>query len=414
MTTPAYILDGTTGGVKSDSTRANPGPIDNTKNGAVNLGSNSAAGVGGARAHYALCAGDQCDVTGDYGFATGYASQATAACAFASGNQCTASGANAFASGNQSVASGDNSFACGTSSTADGNNAFAAGGCRGEGTNSFAVGSGSHAQGIYSACFNLNCVAGAHSSSAFGEQTEAHGIHSMSQGEDTRAYGESSFCANNFNRTDGRASACFGTNCWTFGTVDANGVHDGSHSPSSLAHGWAAKTSRAAQYSHACGGFSPTDENGHGPNAESQESTAWAGEAQYGRLVHRAKLTGAVAGETANMVYGYAAEAGLRLEDDHAYAVTLHVLFSGVDGGTRYVIKRVYEFVCRQSGGTVSIHGTVNLVRSTGDTASAPWGVNIYVASGQIWMDAFTTLGHLGSTASVVSKTEWEELKETA
>jgi hypothetical protein len=158
------VFDGTVNPKNLRSDRlANQSPIDNTKKGIVNFGSDTVGGSLGATNDLATIGG------GDQNAATGIAATVPG------GALCTASGGWSTAAGSSCTASGASSTAFGASCTASGTGSVAlgAGAVAGPGTAAFACGSNSSATGQWSFASGRNCIASGINSTAQGRAATA-------------------------------------------------------------------------------------------------------------------------------------------------------------------------------------------------------------------------------------------------
>lgn len=122
ITSGAVIIDGgsTTNNLRANRP-SNQSPIDNTKNGIVNLGSKSTGATVGATGTYTTIAGgDQNTASGDYSVVSGglLNTASNTGAVVAGGSNNTASGQYSHAVGNLTLASGKGSHAQGISSIA--------------------------------------------------------------------------------------------------------------------------------------------------------------------------------------------------------------------------------------------------------------------------------------------------------
>lgn len=142
----AVIFDGGSVSQNARTTRsAQQSPIINTKNGIVNLGSDSTGVALGATGNYScIPGGDACATTGDNSFAMGDRCVASGDTSLAMNLLTTASGNSSFAHGNATVASGNRSHAEGDATLASGGSSHA------EGELTVSSGLASHAMGISS------------------------------------------------------------------------------------------------------------------------------------------------------------------------------------------------------------------------------------------------------------------------
>lgn len=168
-------------------------PIDNTKDGIVNMSSRTTGATTGATGDYStISGGDQNIASGDNSTVVG-------------GLLNTSSGASSVSGGSTCTASGTAAVALGLSATASGNQSFASGsGVTASGAASFAAGASSSATGDNSVAVGLFCTAGGDSSVAVGLNLSAAGDRSIALGANASAarHGEMAHSAGNGN-TDG-------------------------------------------------------------------------------------------------------------------------------------------------------------------------------------------------------------------
>lgn len=154
-------------------------PIDNTKNGIVNFGSELVGGPNaGCLAHYATLGGGEGNsiIEGaDYAcIPGGRRNQCTANYTFSVGNLCRSEAIGAFSSGDSSYAQGPYSLAQGNTCVASQTGSIALGvNCTADAIYGIALGIGTAASGAYSTAIGWNCEATGLSSFAFGRESQA-------------------------------------------------------------------------------------------------------------------------------------------------------------------------------------------------------------------------------------------------
>lgn len=358
--TPAIIFDGGTTSRNLRTTRANRSAMVTTKNGIVNLGTDTAGVELGATEDYAFLVGDQCSATATHAGAGGFFTVASGIQSFAWGHTVVASGAKSACFGWLSSASGAQSFAAGFACAASQQSAIALGyGAAASGFYSASIGNANTASGFASFAANYINVASGLASAAFGEANVVAGAKAISCGEDNvvTVDGESAAAFGHFNEAAGRASFIGG------GLI----CRTTSGAVRSSAGGVAARASRATQQTWASGAF--TD------NQEGLPHLPAAGEAQTFVLVLRGETPGSGAGESVVLRYGHALQF-FELEDDRAYTIEASVVASGIIGGVDTVAYIKRTCIAKMRGGTATMvaQGALDI---NGDAAAvANWTIS--------------------------------------
>ena len=164
-------------------------PIDNAKNGIVNLGSEIAGGPAvGCRSHYATIGGGEGNnttSTADYACVPGGRhNYCRANYTFAVGNECQSNGVGSFTSGDNTQANGSYSLAQGYYCTAGETGSIAFGSyCVSNALYSVAIGYNAITSGAYSAAIGWNCDAKGVSSYVFGRNSQADENDSFAFGQ---------------------------------------------------------------------------------------------------------------------------------------------------------------------------------------------------------------------------------------
>lgn len=219
----AVIFDGgTPENARTDRT-TDQSPIDNTKDGIVNLGSDSSGTAFGATGNYStIGGGDRNNATADYStVAGGFTNTASNPYATVSGGLTnTATGTYAVVSGGFSnVASADfSTVSGGENNTASEVHSTVAGGANNTASEiyAYAEGNGTVSSGIMSHAEGDTTVSSNWASHAEGSQTQATGNYSHSEGLNTRAIGQSSHAEGDSSIAQGRASHAAGLGSKSF------------------------------------------------------------------------------------------------------------------------------------------------------------------------------------------------------
>lgn len=370
--------------IRSDRGGGSQSPIDNTKIGITNFGSQFVAGAFGATDDYATVGGGArnlasgygstvvggfgCTASGDHSVAGG-TSEATGEAAAAFGDGCLASGEASFAHGSGTQALGDFSIAMGNGVQATAEHAVAFGnGTNATGDGAFAIGDGCNANGDYSAAIGEGCNADGDWSVALCE--------SWAQG--AGVLGQGSFTCNEARTLARYAFAC-------------NAAHaEGNHSH---ARGYSSKTTRETQGATAGGTF------------------AVDGDAQTSDLVLRGSTPGVGVGESVELKFGASGTTQMILEDAKAYAFVVTAVIGGTQAGPVRRSRSIeIKFNARRDGGTtvITASGTTD---AYGDVSTATWTLTptVGVAPDRIVL-TFNTGAGAASACKVAAKVEFTEV----
>lgn len=323
----AVIFDGgpSTSNVRSARV-GNQSPIDNTKSGIVNLGSDTSGTSTGASNDYSsVLGGDQGEASGLYSTTAG-------------GLGCVASGDYSFSTG-ASIASGLASAAV-SEGTASGSHAFSAG---------ITIASGAH-----SAAFGKDVTASGSRSAAFGEST-SQGVNGLSSGHASFTAGIGCIASN-------EASVSIGNLCQsTFPYTVSMGNQCVAGIDSSIAWGTQSLTYMQDQF------------------ARSSGMHVTPGDAQRGELEMRCHTAGIGANETVELKHGQGFDQFFTPATGKTFILTLKAVANAKEsdgaGGTDRAAW-IHEYIVQNTGGTITFArfiGTDLPNTGTTTTNSAVW-----------------------------------------
>jgi hypothetical protein len=371
-------------------------PIDNTKDGIVNLGSVNAE-IPGATGNYStICGGLNCSSTGDFSFCSGVSNLASGDSATAQGNACIASGTNSHAIGSGCHATGSASHAEGFFTTAAGNNSHA------EGNSTQAIGENSHAEGRVS-------IANADTSHAEGTAT-ANGTTSHAEGDLCTANGSASHAEGFNTQANGIRSHAEGSASQAVGNIShAEGLFCVSNGGNSHAEGALCQTTGDASHAQGFGALALR----FGQDAQSSAffpATSAAGDIQTSVITLTGITPGSGAGESVELKFGVDGLEDFLLEDGKAYAIKATASAGGVIAAVRVSQMLVIQASARQDGGVVTIAGTDTLV-NIGDAAANTWTLDITAGVGPNRLVFTFTTGATTAQTAIACRVEFTEIK---
>lgn len=384
----------TNANIRSDRA-ANQSPIDNTKTGVTNFGSNTVATVGATANYATIGGGDRNVASGDNSTVPG-------------GWRNTASGPNSLAAGSFSTASGDSAIALGSSEATQDYATALGNGCEAFGVASFAAGDGSTASGDSSVAIGTATASGAWgvaigqgASATVGDNCLALGHNAAAGATDAVAIGHGSIAgAVDAVCIGGGSSQAVGSLAMMGGRVpSATGGYGASFGTKSQA-------TRPTQYAHATGAWLT---NG---------TTGTAGSAQWSWMLMMNSFQSVSPGEVLEL---FARDSSLNwatgyftLEDNKVYTLKVTVVMAGeVDvGGTPTRVGRSFEnlyLVSRRGGAGTEVLMATD-ARSTTDANIPSWNFTASVATGPDRIKFEATTGDEFGTCSVLAKIEFLEM----
>lgn len=457
--------------IRSDRA-TNQSPIDNTKVGITNLGSDDGGGGVGTTADYSTIGGGLNNEAsgiastvsgGEYNIASGYGSYAEGESNTSTGDYShtegfinTALGESAHAEGEFNDANGDWSHAEGAGSLASGTGAHAEGNAEASGEYSHAEGGG-EASGDYS-----------HAEGVF---TTASGLHSHAEGDGTTADAQDSHAEGDGSYIDTGADMAHAEGQGTYVGIDALAAHAEGGSTQALAQyahaegvnttaGVSENVGEAAhaegEQTEALGAASHTEgiatqSDGDYAHAEGQNSNAIGiaahaegyftvangdyshacGANSYARresqwshasggvtgdgvsthlLVLRGTTPGAGVGESVELQFGTVLTQ-LTLTDNHAYAFKVTAVIGANQTGPVRVSRTIeIKFNARRAAGVTIITAT-GVGDAYGDAATATWTLvaTVGVAPDRIVL-TFNTGAGLASASTIIARVEFTEV----
>lgn len=259
-------------------------PIDNTKAGVVNLGTDTTGVTTGASANYATIGG------GDQNVASGIGATVPG------GTGNSAIGNNSLAEGAGTTANGIASHTEGSGTMANAASAHAEGNSTAPGVTGVASGLSAHVEGT-------DCVAS-------GPQAHAEGLTTVASGNHSHAEGESTTASGSFSHAEGSS-----------GNAGVTGLASGNSS-----HVEGANCIASGSFSHAQGVGSQASRLGQ--HADSSFAPSTAGAYQHALVTYGAA---AIPADTPTELLDSAASA-LALEDSKTYGLKVRMVASNVEG----------------------------------------------------------------------------------
>lgn len=336
--TPAAVFDAGTTSENIKSNRATVGsPIDNTKDGVVNLGSATSASSGATGNYSTISGGDVNNATADYSTVGG-----------GSGNTCVGT--------STTIAGGTINFAQQTADTVCGGN-------QNSSTGGYCfIGGG-----------NINNCAGSHSVIAGGNQNTTGGDNSVIGGGtnnstnnivNTIAGG-----ANNTISAD-NATICGGTNNTVSAGADycviTGGYNNEALGNSSIVTGFEAKSDKSGQYVHSCG----------------NNDAAAGGGSQFSRVVYFAQ---SITGATVNFKEGIT-NGNYTVQNGRNYALKITVMAAQSAAGAQVPELSTFDLLL-----SVDSAGAVTVIDSLASPAATPLTPTVASFGGGTYAIGYTT-----------------------
>ena len=394
----AVIFDGgtTTPNIRSDR-GADQSPIDNTKDGITNLGSDTSHITAGATGNYSTITGGDSNVaSGDYSTADGgFHNIASGNFSHAEGTNTVASNSGSHSEGESTIASGPGAHSEGGSTVASGNLSHAEGsGTLASGNTSHAEGNNTQATGNFSHAEGFGTVASGTFSHAEGNTTIASGISSHAEGDSSIASGDGSHAEGVSNQANNFAS-------------HAEGDHNISSAASSHTEG--SSNTASGDFSHAQGVGSVASRTSQDTRSSNGNIP---GTNQQSEIIFYGGTPGLIPTESVELGFGPVYEQFL-LEDNKVYGIIINATVKGEitspapESASALIIRKA---IVRQDAGVVTVVDISTTEIYASPIAKANWDIDVTSSVAPDRLSINFNTGASTASAFVAAQVEFGEV----